>query len=85
MKYKYTCIDEEEILDIYKNDPDFDEWFKIVKKIYNLCFGWVENIFQLYFLKDKYQAWYKGNVKERELEAGVKGDGRLPDDLNIEV
>jgi anaerobic ribonucleoside-triphosphate reductase len=33
MKYKYTCIDEDEILDIYKNDPDFNEWFKIVKKI----------------------------------------------------
>ena len=33
MKYKYTCIDEEEVLDIYKNDPDFNEWFKIVKKI----------------------------------------------------
>jgi uncharacterized protein len=33
MKYKYTSIDEKEILDIYKSDPNFNSWFKIVKKI----------------------------------------------------
>ena len=33
MKYKYTCIDEKEILDIYNDDPDFKPWYKIVRKI----------------------------------------------------
>ena len=33
MKYKYNCIDEKEILDIYKSDKDFDSWYKIVRKI----------------------------------------------------
>ena len=33
MKYKYTCIDEKEILDIYEKDPLFNEWYKIVRKI----------------------------------------------------
>lgn len=33
MKYKYNCIDEKEILDIYKNDEYFDSWYKIVRKI----------------------------------------------------
>lgn len=33
MKYKYTCIEEEEILDIYMNDPEFNSWYKIVRKI----------------------------------------------------
>ena len=33
MKYKYKCIDEKEILDIYKSDPDYNSWYKIVRKI----------------------------------------------------
>lgn len=33
MKYKYKCIDEKEILDIYKSDPEYNSWYKIVRKI----------------------------------------------------
>lgn len=33
MKYKYRCIDEEEILDIYEKDSEYKSWYKIVRKI----------------------------------------------------
>ena len=33
MTYKYTSIDDYEILDIYKNNPYFKSWYKIVRKI----------------------------------------------------
>lgn len=33
MRYKYRCIDENEILDIYKNDPYYKSWYRIVRKI----------------------------------------------------
>ena len=33
MRYKYRSIDEIDILDIYKNDPYYKSWFRIVKKI----------------------------------------------------
>ena len=35
MNYKYNSIDENEILDKYMYDPDFIEWYKIVKHILN--------------------------------------------------
>ena len=33
IKYKYPCIDEINIIQLYKNDPYFYDWFKIVKRI----------------------------------------------------
>ena len=33
MRYKYRCVDNKEILDIYKNDPYYNEWYRIVRKI----------------------------------------------------
>lgn len=33
MRYKYRCIDSNEILDIYKNDPYYKSWYRIVRKI----------------------------------------------------
>ena len=33
MRYKYRCIDNNEILNIYKNDPYYKEWYRIVRKI----------------------------------------------------
>ena len=35
MRYKYQCIDEFEVLDLYKNNPDFDSWYEIVSNILN--------------------------------------------------
>lgn len=33
MRYKYRCVDNKEILDVYKNDPYYKEWYRIVRKI----------------------------------------------------
>ena len=33
MKFKYTSIDDIEILDIYEKDPEYKSWYRIVKKI----------------------------------------------------
>lgn len=33
MRYKYRCVDEKEILDIYKNDELYKSWYRIVRKI----------------------------------------------------
>lgn len=33
MRYKYRCIDNKEILDIYKNDQYYKDWYRIVRKI----------------------------------------------------
>ena len=33
MRYRYRCIDEKEILDVYKNDKLYKSWYKIVRKI----------------------------------------------------
>lgn len=33
MRYRYRSIDDKDILQIYKNDPQYKSWFKIVKKI----------------------------------------------------
>ena len=33
IKYKYPCIDEENIIDKYKEDKEFKDWYKIVRRI----------------------------------------------------
>ena len=33
MRYKYRCIDNKEILDIFKNDQYYKDWYRIVRKI----------------------------------------------------
>ena len=33
IKYKYPCIDDENILEKYKKNIDFNDWYKIVKRI----------------------------------------------------
>ena len=33
MRYKYRSVDDKDILIIYKNDPYFKSWYKIVRKI----------------------------------------------------
>lgn len=33
MRFKYRCIDNKEILDIYKNDQYYKDWYRIVRKI----------------------------------------------------
>lgn len=33
MRYKFRCIDNKEILDIYKNDQYYKDWYRIVRKI----------------------------------------------------
>ena len=33
MRYKYRSVDDKDILMIYKNDPYFKSWYKIVRKI----------------------------------------------------
>ena len=33
MRYKYRCVDEKEILDVYKNDELYKSWYRIVRKI----------------------------------------------------
>ena len=33
MRYKFRCIDNKEILDIFKNDQYYKDWYRIVRKI----------------------------------------------------
>ena len=33
MRYKYRSVDDKDILMIYKNDPYFKSWYRIVRKI----------------------------------------------------
>ena len=33
MRYKFRCIDNNEILDIFKNDQYYKDWYRIVRKI----------------------------------------------------